>query len=291
MNPLSSDRTQPSLREFILSHWETMRQLDPQIQLLGGIGLQFKQEWVRDLAVTSFIPMENWSGEAIPRTTKDIDVGVSAHLLADVRLQEAIQRLLNEWGFEPGEAPGQRRWAWEHGSGAIVLEFHTYYPEPRMYQQLVVKDRRVKNRMLHRKGYGIHGRTNEELLGFTHFFSFDMGECCLSVPNVVTAAMMKLKAFEARYAAHLNGAPQLAQAEKHARDVMRIVALETERDQSLLPAVYYDVEESVLFRDCREIIRQYFSSQGQVGYETVAPFWSAENHAYLIAELASLFRL
>ncbi len=290
MNPLS-DRTQPSLREFILTHWETLRQLDPQIQLLGGIGLQFKQEWVRDHAVTCFIPMASWSGEAIPRTTKDIDVGVSAQLLADVRLQGAIQRLLDEWGFAPGMNPGQRRWAWEHGSGAIVLEFHTYFPEPGMYQQLVVKDRRVKNRELHRKGYGIHGHTNEELQGFAHSFSFDMGACCLSVPNIVTAAMMKLKAFEARYAAHLGGAAQLAQAEKHARDVMRIVALETERDQSLLPAVYHDVEESALFRDCREIIRHFFSSRGQAGYEAASPFWSAENHAYLIAELATLFRL
>ena len=65
--------------------WPQLQQLDPNVQIIGGYGLYLKQTWLRDSlgAVTHFIPMTQWTGESIPRTTKDMDVGVSPSLIAN----------------------------------------------------------------------------------------------------------------------------------------------------------------------------------------------------------------
>ena len=53
--------------------------------MIGGYGLYLQQTWLRDRlgAVTHFITMNLWTGEHIPRTTKDMDMGVSPSLIAD----------------------------------------------------------------------------------------------------------------------------------------------------------------------------------------------------------------
>jgi len=88
-----------------------MQKLDPDVQILGGYGLLLKQKWLRDQegAVPHFIPMASWTRESIPRTTKDMDMGISPSLIVSMEAQSQIQELLTLQGFVPDPEPNNRR--------------------------------------------------------------------------------------------------------------------------------------------------------------------------------------
>lgn len=154
---------------------------------------------------------------------------------------------------------------------------------------------RVKNTSLRGRNCGIHGRTNPELLGFTHHLSFEYDGLLLTVPNVLTAVMMKLAAFKQRLLSYQEEPVALkanySQAEKHARDVFRAVAMETEEDLRMFPGILREVGESPLYRNCQEIIRDYFSSPGQDGFDFVSDFWKKDDQISILRELKSRFRV
>ncbi len=283
------------LRGLFLEIWPKLQELALNIQLLGGLSLFFKQEWIRDTKQTCFLPMEHWSRESLPRTTKDMDVGVSAHLIADTVRQEQLQAFLDEYQFEPGPHNKQKRWAWVHRASGILLEFSSTLPEGELCSRLKVEDSRVKNRSLHGKKRGIHGHVNAELVGFEYSFSFVHEGVRLTIPNVITAAVMKLKAFAQRRQLYEDdpkaNAWQRAQYEKHARDVYRIVAMMTHEEAESLPEIQKSVADSEPFRECQENIRAYFLQPQQEGYEAAVAFWNEDDFALLREGLKRLFLL
>lgn len=292
MNPSFTSPLDRSLKQI----WPSLQQLDPHVQILGGYGLLLKQKWLRDQegTVPHFIPMASWTGESIPRTTKDMDMGISPSLIASIEAQDQIQELLTHQGFVPDPDPNNRRWAWDGGVD-IELEFHVPPPPPSLKDQLTTDRMRVKNLSLRGQNYGIHGRTNPELLGFTHHLSFEYDGLLLTVPNVLTAVMMKLAAFKQRLLSYqeepVARKANYSQAEKHARDVFRAVAMETEEDLRMFPGILREVGESPLFRNCQEIIRDYFSSPGQDGFDFVSDFWKKDDQISILRELKSRFRV
>ncbi|BBP47306.1 hypothetical protein [Akkermansia muciniphila] len=237
--------------------------------------------------------MASWTGESISRTTKDMDMGISPSLIASIEAQGQIQELLTHQGFVPDPDPNNRRWAWDGGVD-IELEFHVPPPPPSLKDQLATDRMRVKNLSLRGRNYGIHGRTNPELLGFKHHFSFEYDGLLLTVPNVLTAVMMKLAAFKQRLLSYqkepVARKGNYSQAEKHARDVFRAVAMETEEDLRMFPGILWEVSESPLYRDCQGIIRDYFSSPGQEGFDFVSGFWTPENRDSILQELKDQFK-
>ena len=291
MNPSFISPLDRSLKQI----WPSLQRLDAHVQILGGYGLLLKQKWLRDQegTVPHFIPMASWTGESISRTTKDMDMGISPSLIASIEAQGQIQELLTHQGFVPDPDPNNRRWAWDGGVD-IELEFHVPPPPPSLKDQLATDRMRVKNLSLRGRNYGIHGRTNPELLGFKHHFSFEYDGLLLTVPNVLTAVMMKLAAFKQRLLSYqkepVARKGNYSQAEKHARDVFRAVAMETEEDLLMFPGILREVSESPLYRDCQGIIRDYFSSPGQKGFDFVSGFWTPENRDSILQELKDQFK-
>ncbi|MCL6676950.1 hypothetical protein M8O52_07860 [Akkermansia muciniphila] len=51
--------------------------------------------------------MASWTGESIPRTTKDMDMGISPSLIASIEAQGQIQELLTHQGFVPDPDPNK----------------------------------------------------------------------------------------------------------------------------------------------------------------------------------------
>ena len=292
MNALPLSPLDRSLKQI----WPSMQKLDPDVQILGGYGLLLKQKWLRDQegAVPHFIPMASWTRESIPRTTKDMDMGISPSLIVSMEAQSQIQELLTLQGFVPDPEPNNRRWAWDGGAG-IELEFHVPVPPPSLKDKLETDSKRVKNPLLHRRNYGIHGRTNPELIGFTHHLSFKYDGLRLTVPNVLTAVMMKLVAFKERLLSYQEEPVvrkgNYFQAEKHARDVFRAVAMETEEDQRMFPDILREVGESPLYQNCQEIIRDYFCTPGQDCFDFVSGFWHEHDRDSILQELRRWFKV
>ncbi|MEG0427955.1 MAG: hypothetical protein RR553_08670, partial [Akkermansia sp.] len=152
---------------------------------------------------------------------------------------------------------------------------------------------RIKNKTS--LGFGIHGRVNPELIGFHHHLSFEYDGLRLTIPNVLTAIMMKLAAFKERLHSYKESPVvtnrNLIQAEKHARDAFRIVAMETEADMQMLPAVLQEVNQSPLYRGCQGIILDCFSAPGQEGFDAVSTLWLEKDQNAIVLELKKWFNL
>ena len=291
MNTHSSGMNQ-SLREI----WPLLQNLDPHVQMIGGYGLYLKQTWLRDSLglVVHFLPMSRWTGENIPRTTKDMDVGVSPSLIASPDKQEELQAALQSAGFEYVESKKQWGLSKQGKEGEIIeLEFHAPLPAPEWKARLRTDNRRVKPRpSLH---YGIHGRTNPELIGLEHPFFFESEGLRLAIPNVLSAAMMKLSAFKARWdssqADPIEKSADRIEAQKHARDIFRIVAMETEKEMRELPNLLRQMERESLYRNCRSLVEEFFSAPGQTGFDFAANYWREDYGKAIALELGNWFGL
>lgn len=235
--------------------------------------------------------MTSWtSTERRPRTTKDIDVGVSLNMITSSDCQQKLAQLLHERGYTPHE--NKRKWGWtknDHTKEAVELEFSTL--PPASPQKNIAVDRiRVKRKP--GLAEGIHAHTNRELIGFEHSFSFEYHGLCLKLPNVVTAACMKLKAFHdkwLRYRSHPEQADNLAQAEKHARDVFRIAAMETEQEWESIPHILPSLKDYPLFHTCADILQSSFLEEGQSGFELTASHWDGSSRTLILSELKRWF--
>ncbi|MEG2236818.1 MAG: hypothetical protein RRY13_04090 [Akkermansia sp.] len=272
--------------------WPSLQQLDPDVQIIGGYGLLLKQNWLlhQEKTIPHFIPMVSWTGESIPRTTKDMDMGISPSLIANKEQQQKIHELLTQHGYKPDEK--KMKWGWSEGNG-IVLEFHSFPSSDDQNNQLHTDRYRIKNKTS--LGFGIHGRVNPELIGFHHHLSFEYDGLRLTIPNVLTAIMMKLVAFKERLHSYKESPVvtnrNLIQAEKHARDAFRIVAMETEADMQMLPAVLQEVNQSPLYRGCQGIILDCFSAPGQEGFDAVSTLWLEKDRNAIVLELKKWFNL
>ncbi len=283
-----------NLRTSFLVLWPQLRQQDDSLLLLGGFALLLKQEWLRDMGRASLIPLREWTGEAIPRTTHDIDVGVSVRLIADAAKQQQLQTLLENQGFVLDDTPSRKRWAWVCTANHIALEFHASRSDAEGCEDLEVKGIRVKNRRLRGKGRGVHGFANAELVGMEKRFVFEHQGTVLAVPHALIACMMKLKAFADRYEQYrqdpIAEAEQFYQYQKHARDVMRILAMLTPEEERTLAEVLAEVETGALFQRCRDIVSNHFSSPEQVGCAAAAAYWRAGQLSILCEALRTIFR-
>lgn len=275
--------------------WPGLQQLDPHIQLLGGYGLYLKQSWLADNLshVRALVPLPSWTNtERHPRTTKDMDVGVSLDLITSSGCQQKLAQLLQAKGYTPHD--NKRKWGWTRDGGireAVELEFSTL-PPAAPQENLSVDRIRVKRK----PGLpdGVHAHINRELIGFEHSFSFEYHGLSLTLPNVITAAMMKLKAFQdQRDLSYTSPSREtnLAQAEKHARDIFRIVAMETEEEAACIPGIQVSLRDTSLFRECGDILQSSFLEAGQPGLELVASHWNEAPRASILAELQRWFLL
>lgn len=268
--------------------WPQLQALDPHIQIIGGYGLLLKQLWLgQETGTRCLIPLETWTKESRPRTTRDMDMGVSPAVIASPDKQAELQEVLKASGYEYSD--GKRLWGLFKQRGVaecVELEFHAPLPDKEWEKSLRTDERRIKP--LHSLGYGIHGRTNPELIGFEHHFSFPLYGLSLTIPNVLTAAMMKLAAFENRWIGFVRKPEDhwsYSQAQKHARDLYRIVSMETEEEAKGLPKLREVLRVSPLFVECRRVLNTYFLEEGQEGYAFVQGYWPTEAFASLREEL------
>jgi len=278
--------------------WADLMGIAPEIKLAGGYGLFLKQQWLlspRDDRPRTLVPIERWR-EDRPRVTKDIDLIVDVDLIASRDEQEDLQRVLGAHGFEV--VPGNARWQFEKKLGrdrSVLVDFHAPPPEPSR-KDVKAQARRVKpNPSM--KQIGIHGRENFQAVCAELFpFTFLLAGLMIVLPNPVTLAFMKIAAARDQYHAARDAEKTAeqretanGQAQKHAADLFRIVAMITREENDGIPSVLHDARSADAFREAQETFGELFGSIDSWGIRVAGSNWREEDSELIQRELSQWF--
>ena len=266
------------------------------LQLAGGYGLFLKQKWLlKEQPHQIVVPFENWI-EIAPRVTKDMDVILGLDLIANEEShQEMITSLTNN-GFTVGKKDSDKRWKFVKKideTNDVILELHAPKPSPDE-EKLTATNRRVKHKPSLGES-GVHGRTNPEAIGSELLpTKFQLEDIEIPVVNAVTFTVMKLTAMRDLWGHYQSAEDESerdftrTQAEKHAQDVCRIVAMmsEVERDQSA------EIISSIKAEDAFAISREIWRTQEKEEtppVQTAKANWQDTDFSTIASVLASWF--
>ena len=152
-----------------------------------------------------------------------------------------------------------------------------------MAEHLRTEDVRIKHKPS-LGSQGVHGRHNKEAVGCAlHPFSFECDSVSLAVPNPVTWSVMKLTAMNSFWneankpdEKHERRARLRKQAEKHAQDVCRTVAMMTIEERDHAEEVVEAIGETEPYKKAAGIISDAFLDRAWAG-ELVREYWQAED--------------
>lgn len=228
----------PLQNEF-LALWPLMSQATGTLLIAGGYGLFLKQLWLRDrqedATLRHVVPLERWIN-ASPRATNDLDLVMGLDLLVDAQNRDTIHQALQDRGFEVNKP----KWQFVKRLDEyrkIQVDLHSPIPDE---PQTGFKVDRIRVRSSKKSPplQNVHGRTNAEADGCELLpFTIQVAHLDVLVPNPVTWCVMKITAMAERLAksqadevAPAQRASARAHAEKHARDLFRIVAMTTRQE-------------------------------------------------------------
>jgi len=291
--------TEDDLWPHFVPIWKKLLELGAgeMFQIAGGYGLFLKQQWLlanRDEAIV--IPLEQWIDPA-PRATSDFDLLLGLEFIADRSTNLKVESILQENGFEMTEKPLGQRWQFVKtisDEKTILAELHAPTPAP-THDDLRTEKVRIKPRPS-QKGEGVHGRHNREAVGAEMFpFRFSLEAVPLAVPNPVTWTVMKLTAMADfwRRANDSELSPERRsrardQAEKHAQDVGRIVAMMTIEERDQAAEILETIRKTEPFQKAATIFEVAFRSEGWAML-LVHEKWASEDLETIIDVLRTWF--
>ena len=281
--PYANDNLWP---EFV-PIWKRLADLGAGEMLLiaGGYGLFLKQQWLsKNLDVATVTALDRWIDPA-PRATSDMDFLLGLEFIAHEETNPEVLRLLKERGFEETGNPRGKRWQFVKAISEekdILVELHAPTPGPE-YEDLKAGEIRVSRKRSLGEA-GINARHNQEAEGAEMLpFSFSLEGVPLTVPNPVAWTVMKLTAMADFWekASSPGGLPDdrtkaRKQAEKHARDVCRSVAMMTEHERGNSERILENIRQSESFRKACEIYKRAFHTDGWA-LELVRDQWQDED--------------
>ncbi len=158
----------------------------------------------------------------------------------------------------------------------VVVELHSAPPLPQM-QNLDTDRTRVKHKPSLGDA-GIHARKNPEALGCDRNFEFTQDRFFIRVPHPVTWSMMKLTAMRDRHKLstvldRTDQEFQRLQAQKHAKDACRAVAMATRDEMDQAASLIEGLKSETAFTSTTEIIDEYFKAKSDWGMANVATQW------------------
>lgn len=258
--------------------WTGLQEAGSQILVAGGYGLLLKQQWLGDNPQTAnVIPLARWTN-ASPRATKDFDIVIGLDLLGSKESQKILAAKLLERDFKPVDP----RWQFKKVIGQdqeILVDLHSELPKEGQ-PNLDMDKLRVKHKPSLGED-GIHGRQNPEAFGSElHPYSFEIDGINIKVPNPVTWGVMKLIAAHDRWKKseeitreEKNRTEHRDQAIKHARDVLRIVALTTRDESDSTNKIIQTIRDTKSYSRCREIAKTFFSRDDGFGVLANRSLW------------------
>lgn len=294
---MTSTTAGPMWLEF-KAFWPGIRRAGSSVLVGGGFGLILKQIWLgMNTGIRTVVPLAHWL-DSTPRVTKDCDIVVGLDLIGSREAQSQVARVLAMCGFEATEQ--NPRWQFQKvlgGRGGMCVEFHSRLPKPDETGHIKTDRIRVKHHPS-LGGQGIHARQNPEAAGCDlHPFSFELEGIGISVPNPVTWCNMKLTAMRDRWEMAQEGGDtdyrdlQRAQANKHAQDVCRIVAMTSAAERDHAAAIIAAISAEPAYQQAAEICERLFLGEEATGLAPVRRMWQGEDPATIRSVLREWYRL
>ena len=262
--------------------WNALRAVDHHALLTGGYAFFLKQRWLlaqaeKD-AVRQIVPFDQWHDYA-PRVTQDMDLLTSMEMIASPEAQGTLNDVLSQQAWKPSER--HARWQFvraEKDGTTRKLEFHAQHQEPLPLGVRHSSPRIKPKPPLH---LGIHGHENPEAVACqVNPFRFGFDGIEIVVPNPVTMAIMKVTAMRDQrtksQGAGLSPRDRVfhdIQANKHAQDVFRNVAMTTREESDSIKTVLEAVRPTHAWQSASEIVRDLFFGTNAFGTAVVESFW------------------
>jgi hypothetical protein len=252
--------------------WMDARKVSASLLLAGGYGLFLKQKRLIKGDLPTVIEIGHWIDQT-PRVTKE--------------------------KYDFTAVPKNERWQFAKKlaeNREVMVDFHA--PEPTEDRNDVrVEDRRIKPKPS-LGGVGIHGRKNPEAIGCEMApFSFSLDDCEIVVPNPVTWSVMKLVAMRDQFNLAQASTEDVerrryftAQAEKHAQDVFRVVAMMTSAENDQAKSVLDALRSRPAFLEARSILKEFFGTESAFGRRAVQSFWQPDDAKLILEILAGWFQ-
>ncbi len=311
-----SDEATDKLWPHFAPLWKDLQRIAPDLLLVGGYGLFLKQQWLlsqlsflgpetgdttatqreEELVVNevrTVVPIERWKNQT-PRVTKDFDILASLDVIASSEQQRQFHDALIEHGF----VFKIKLWQFEKKIGedqSVILEFHAPSPKEKR-DDLRLEGKRVKPKPSLGE-FGIHGRENAEAAGSEfHPFSFIHSGVEILLPNPVTLTLMKLIATRERHQRSENASSlaenrpkERRQAQKHAEDVCRVVAMMTLEERDSADFILASVRDTQVFKDAQSTFSEYFQTNESWGSQAVIDKWENNDFDVIRETLAAWY--
>lgn len=265
------------------------------VLVAGGYGLFLKQKWLLGNEARLLVPIRKWL-DSTPRVTKDLDIVLGLDLIADETAHRGLMAVLTTQGFMVSER--NPRWQFEKRLSefhTVIVELHA--PRPSRATPNLDADRFRVKRKPSLGVDGIHARTNPEAVGCALLpFEFEVEGLGVAVPNPVTWSVMKLTAARDRWLrseeegrSFDNRSFERAQAEKHAQDVCRAVAMMTRDESDAAGSVVEAIRTTPEFVKAGQAFAELFGAGGGRAARAVAPNWGTEDFVLIRKTLAAWF--
>lgn len=231
---------------------------DVRLLLVGGYGILLKAEYIRANDIQTV------AATLFPRATDDLDILLTARVVADTNRMEAVRDALRELGYEPVSGGEYYQWSRdleaEDGSASRVrIDLLSQIPEDR--SEVKITERRIRPHDFQ----GLHAHPLVEA-AFAHENPTLLNVCpqppaaTVALPHPFSFLLLKLFAFDDR-----KDDPDVDHGRHHAFDLYRVMSMLTPeewREVSELRIRYGDHE--VVGR-ARRLVRNHFSDPETIG--------------------------
>lgn len=245
------------LREDLCRLAAFVESSDIRLFIAGGYGMILKAEFLRENELRTVAPT------AFPRATTDLDVVLSADVVADVGKMAVVREGLESMGYEPVEGRENYQWSRvvEFGGRDVTLKFDLLGQIPPNTAGLSVRSRRMRPH-----GFtGLHAHPAEEA-AFIHEGSLTVDVCeggksgRVEIPHPFNYLLLKLYAFDDR-----KDDGDVDYGRHHAFDLYRIVAMLTEKEWGEVQRLRRRHSDSGVVRRAISIVESSFSGEEKIG--------------------------
>lgn len=231
---------------------------DVRLLLVGGYGILLKAEYIR---ADDF---ETVAATLYPRATDDLDVLLTAQVVARASRMRAVRDALREMGYEPVAGGEYYQWSRdlevEDGPASRVrIDLLGQIPEDR--SDVKITERRIRPHDFQ----GLHAHPVVEA-AFIHEKPTVVDVCpqppaaTIALPHPFNFLLLKLFAFDDR-----QDDPGVDRGRHHAFDLYRVVSMLTPKEWRQVSELRILHGDHEVVRRARRLVREHFSDPESVG--------------------------
>ena len=278
-----------SLRTSLLDLWQTLGPTAYQMLLGGGYGLYLKQLHLTATGQRTLVSASLWPA---PRATQDLDLLLSADIVADAAEMQAIRNALDRLGYMAVKGSEYLQFI-RHISRTQIVKIDLLTDQLDVLQEnaaIQADERRA--RPASRRHPPIHAHPTDGALALHESplvmevaGKLSTGKTAvvqIKIPHPFGYLLMKLTAYRDR-----RGDTRKDLGRYHALDVFRIVAMMTEQENAEVRRYIQRFAANAQVQSCTELVRTAFAGASAAGVLAMRehPLWHNDDELTVFIEI------